>query len=223
MIISHTLNRARTRWIAMLYGLLASLGTMQALAAVPVEGRDYIRLEQVQPTSDPGKVVVTEFFSYQCPHCYSFSQPFAAWTRTQPADVLVERVGISVGHQAWEPAARTWWVFNAMNAVPRLDGQLFDAIHRQRLNLGTEKELTKWVGTQGADAAQFASLFNSFGVDAQYRNGEAKSRSYRVPSIPAIAVDGRYLVAIKDGTDFRPQLAIVSELIARARKEKGGK
>jgi hypothetical protein len=30
-------------------------------------------------------------------------------------------------------------------------------------------------------------------------------------------------VAIEDGTDFRPQLAVVSELIAMARKEKGGK
>lgn len=219
----HTLNRMRARWAAMLLGLLVSLGMLQALAAAPIAGRDYIRLEQVQPTSDPKKIVVTEFFSYQCPHCYSFSQPFAAWTRTQPADVLVERVGISVGHPAWEPAARAWWVFNAMNAVVKLDDRLFDAIHRQRLNLGTEKELTQWVGTQGVDATQFASLYRSFGVDTLYRNAEAKSRSYRVPSIPAIAVDGRYLVAIRDGTDFRPQLAVVDELIAMARKEKGGK
>jgi protein dithiol oxidoreductase (disulfide-forming) len=221
MVESRT--RIRARWIAVLLGLLAGSGAMQALAAAPVEGRDYIRLEQVQPTSDPKKVVVTEFFSYQCPHCYSFSQPFAAWTRALPADVLVERVAITVGHQTWEPAARAWWVFNAMNVVPKLDGPLFDSIHRQRLSLGTEKELGKWVGAQGVDAAQFASLFNSFGVDAQYRNAEAKSRSYRVPGIPAIAVDGRYLVSIEDGRDFRPQLAVVSELIAMARKQKGGK
>jgi thiol:disulfide interchange protein DsbA len=210
-------------WMPLLMGLLITVVALQAFAAAPVAGRDYIRLQQVQPTSDPKKIVVTEFFSYQCPHCYSFSLPFAAWARTQPADVLIERVGVSVGHPTWEPAARAWWVFNAMNMVAKFDDPLFDAIHRQRLNLGSEKELTKWVGTQGGDARQFASLYSSFGVDAQYRNAEAKSRAYRVPSIPAIAVDGRYLVAIADGTDFKPQLAVVSELIAMARKEKGGK
>jgi protein dithiol oxidoreductase (disulfide-forming) len=223
MNTSQAIHRRHIPWIALLMGLWTSVVALQASAAAPVAGRDYIRLEQVQPTSDPKKIVVTEFFSYQCPHCFSFSHPFAAWARTQPADVLVERVGISVGHPSWEPAARAWWVFNAMNMVAKFDDQLFDAIHVKRLNLGTEKDLSKWVGAQGGDAKQFSALYSSFGVDAQYRNAEAKSRSYRVPSIPAIAVDGRYLVAILDGTDFKPQLAVVSELIAMARKEKGGK
>ena len=40
------------------------------MAAEPVEGKDYFKVEPPLPPADPAKVVVTEFFSYQCPHCY---------------------------------------------------------------------------------------------------------------------------------------------------------
>ena len=40
--------------------------------AQPVEGVDYIAVSPPQPTNDPSRIVVTEFFSYQCPHCFAF-------------------------------------------------------------------------------------------------------------------------------------------------------
>ncbi len=40
--------------------------------AQPEAGRDYVAVTPAQPTSDPTRIVVTEFFSYACPHCASF-------------------------------------------------------------------------------------------------------------------------------------------------------
>lgn len=210
------------RIAALFLGVLA-LGSGSVQAAAAVEGRDFTRVELAQPTTDPKKVVVTEFFSYQCPHCYSFAKPFEAWTRSQPADVLVERVPVGLGRPAWETAARSYLVFTAMKTGPRMDDAFFDAIHRQKLRLDTEKAVTQWVATQQLDAKQFAALYKSFALDSQYKSGEALARTLKVPSIPAVVIDGRYLVAIEDRGSFQSQFAVVNELVARARREKGAK
>ena len=63
--------------------LLAVLGPLAAgaMGATPVEGRDYFRVDPAQPTSDPAKILVTEYFSYHCPHCYAFARPYAKVVR----------------------------------------------------------------------------------------------------------------------------------------------
>src|SRR6187402_3591631 len=38
-----------------------------------VEGKNYFRIDPAQPTSSPGKIEVTEVFSYGCPFCYQFN------------------------------------------------------------------------------------------------------------------------------------------------------
>lgn len=57
--------------------LLAAIAFPGAVAeaAEPVEGRDYQRINPAVPTSDPARIVVTQFFSYQCPHCYKSGCP----------------------------------------------------------------------------------------------------------------------------------------------------
>lgn len=210
------------RVVALLMGLMA-LGAVQPAAAAAVEGRDYQRLSLAQPTTDPKKVVVTEFFSYQCPHCYSFAPSFEAWSRKVAPDVLVERVPVAFGRKPWEVASRAFLVFASMKVLPRLDAAIFDAIHRQGVRLDNEEMLTRWVGTQGVDVKEFASLYRSFGLDTQFKAAEARVRGHLLPSVPAVVVDGRYLVAISDNGNFPGQLAVVDELIAKARREKGAK
>jgi hypothetical protein len=74
------------------------------------------------------------------------------------------------------------------------------------------------------DTKAFTSMYRAFGTDSVYRAAQARTRDARIPSIPALLIDGRYIVAIEDmgggGRDahFREQLAVVNELIGRARQ-----
>jgi protein dithiol oxidoreductase (disulfide-forming) len=200
---------------AAMFGFLAP-----AMAAAPVEGKDYVRLNTPPGSGDQQKVVVTEFFSYQCPHCYSFAKPFAAWQRSLPADVTIERVPVAFGRPTWEPSARAYLTLSQMKLLAKTDDALFDAIHRQRIPLDTDDAMIRWMGTQGINAKDFQATYRSFGVATQMKSADLKSRTLQIPSIPAIVVDGRYLVAIVDNGGFKEQLAVVDELINRARKEK---
>ena len=203
----------------MLTGVMLLAFLAPAMAAAPVEGKDYVRLN-TPPAAGQQKIVVTEFFSYQCPHCYSFAKPFASWQRSLPPDVTVERVPVAFGRPQWEPAARAYLTLSQMKLLAKTDDALFDAIHRQGIRLDTDDSMIRWAGTQGIDSKLFESQYRSFGVATQMKSADLKSRTFQIPSIPAIVVDGRYLVSIVDNGSFKDQLAVVDELINRARKEK---
>jgi protein dithiol oxidoreductase (disulfide-forming) len=202
--------------------LLAALAFPAVAAVDPVEGRDYQRINPPVPTSDPAKIVVTQFFSYQCPHCFKFEKPHAAWAATLPADVKSERAAVSIGHAGWVPAARAFYALSAMQKVPAIDDAFFGAIHRQRLGLTDDAGIAAWIAKQGIDRAEFEKMSGSFGVQLQMRRAEELSRKVRLPSVPALLVEGRYLVPVSDDGDFRDQLAVVDALIARVRRERAG-
>src|SRR6202008_4597222 len=143
---------------------VAALGCLMSLAAraAPVEGKDYTAVVPPQPTSDASKIVVTEFFSYQCPPCFRFAHSFAAWSKTLPVDVKVERVAVSIGHEAWEPAAQAFYALTAMDKVAAVDDALFKAIHEQHEKLFDEPSISTWVGAQGVDRQEFSKYYRSF-------------------------------------------------------------
>src|SRR5690606_29091943 len=99
------------RWIAaqaLLISIVVLAGASSA-AAQGLPGRDYTALDPPRGTSDPDRIVVTEFFSYQCPHCYAFHPALKAWARALPDDVVLERQAVSIGRPQWEPAARAFY------------------------------------------------------------------------------------------------------------------
>jgi thiol:disulfide interchange protein DsbA len=191
-----------------------------ARAADPVEGTDYQAIRPAVPTSDASKIVVTQFFSYQCPHCYRFEKTFTAWSASLPDDVKVERAAVAIGHAAWIAPAQAYYALGAMKKVPAIDDAFFSAVHRKGKKLTDEDSIAAWVAEQGIDRAEFEKAYRSFSVQLQTKRADELSRKVRLPSVPTLVVDGKYLVPIKDDGDFRDQLAVVNALIDRARRER---
>jgi thiol:disulfide interchange protein DsbA len=188
--------------------------------AQPIAGRDYLLVQPPQPTNDSNRIVVTEFFSYQCPHCFAFSSELNEWISRLPDDAAFEPVPVSIGHPTWAPIAKAFFALEMMGKREELDAAIFRAIHVQRVALLDEAAIADWVAAQGVDKAAFISNYNSFSVNAFASRADQTSRAYRLPSVPALAVDGRYLVPISDNGDFATQLELVDELIDKARAEK---
>jgi protein dithiol oxidoreductase (disulfide-forming) len=191
----------------------------QAEANQPVEGRDFIQIKPTQPTAKD-KVEVVEFFSYQCPHCNAFSTPLRVWEKKLPQDVAFRRESVSIGHPPWEPAARTFYTLQALGKLEALDSKVFDAIHKQGVRFDDPAQIASWMAQHDVPAAQFRDAYSNFSVETGFRRGETLSRTFRIPSIPTVAIDGKYLVVIDSRIDYNLQLANVDMLIARARAEK---
>lgn len=199
---------------------LLAIPLAPAMAAGPVAGKDYTKVDPALPPADPAKVSVTEFFSYQCPHCYRFAKSYAAWTAGLPADVKTDRAAVAIGHQAWAASAQAFYALSVLKAVPRIDDAFFAAIHQERKPLSDEAGITDWVAGQGIDRAKFQNAYRSFSVQLQVKRADDLSRKVQLPSVPALLIDGKYLLPISDDGNFTDQLAFAKTLIERARSER---
>lgn len=210
---------ARRSFVTTIFALGAALTVAMPSWAQTV-GKDYTLISPAQPTEDAGKIEVLEFFSYGCPHCADFNPLVTAWAAKLPGDVVFRKVPITFGRAAWANIAKLYYALKVTGDLDRLESDVFKAIHNDRINLFEEKPLLEWVAKKGVDQKKFAEAFNSFGVMSQVKRGDQMAQAYKIQGVPALAVDGKYLVG---GKDFNEQLAIADKLIAKARSEKSGK
>jgi protein dithiol oxidoreductase (disulfide-forming) len=187
--------------------------------AQSVEGRYYSLVKPAQPMS-PDKVEVTEYFSYQCPHCAAFAPSLEAWSKRLPADVVFKREAVWIGHEAWQPAAKTYYALQVMGKLAALDAAIFKAIHQQRQNFADPAVIESWIASQKIAAADFRTAYKSFSVDTKVKRADAVARNYKIPAVPTMVVDGKYLVPISSDVDYQQQFTNLEALIARARAEK---
>ncbi|MDP3441113.1 MAG: thiol:disulfide interchange protein DsbA/DsbL [Azonexus sp.] len=183
-------------------------------------GTDYTLISPAQPTEDAAKIEVVEFFSYGCPHCADFNPLVTAWAAKLPGDVVFKKVPITFGRGAWDAIARLYYTLEITGDLARLEGDVFRAIHVEKINLYESGALTEWVVKKGVDPKKFTDTFKSFGVMSKVKRGDQMAQAYRISGVPALAVDGKFMVG---GKDFGEQLAIAEKLVAKARSEKAGK
>jgi thiol:disulfide interchange protein DsbA len=84
-----------------------------------------------------------------------------------------------------------------------------------------DKSIIDWVSAQGVDAKKFSDAYNSFGVVSKARRGDQMAQAYKIQSVPALAVDGKYLMT--GGKGFPELIALTDQVIAKARGERGKK
>ena len=203
--------------------LSAALGaalTVSMTSFAQTTGKDYTPISPVQPTEDGAKIEVLEFFSYGCPHCSDFNPILHAWASKLPADVVIKKVPVTFGRAAWGNVAKLYYTLEITGDLNRLEADVFKAIHQERANLFDEKTLTEWVVKKGVDQKKFTETFSSFGVMSKVKRADQMAQAYKIQGVPALAVEGKYLVG---GKDFNEALAITDKLIAKARSEKSGK
>ncbi len=206
---------ARRSFVTGVFALFSAL-----TVALPAYAQISTPVSPPQPTEDAAKIEVLEFFSYGCPHCADFNPVLTAWVAKQQGDVVVKKVPITFGRAAWVGIAKLYYTLEVTGDLHRLESDVFKAIHVERQNLFEEKALTEWAVKKGVDPKKFSETFNSFGVMSKVKRGDQLAQSYKISGVPAVAVDGKYLVG---GQSFGEVLATTDKLIAKARSEKPAK
>lgn len=196
--------------LTLLTGLLALLLTTAGARAEP-----WVELAQPQPTRDPAKVEVIEFFWYGCPHCYEVEPDVAAWHKRQPSSVEFVRVP-AIFNQRWATLARAYYAMQQLQLGEDVHTALFEAIHRDNKNLNDEASLTEFFAAQGVPREKFKSAFNSFDVDGKAGRANQMTRAYGLEGVPAFIVNGKYRV---DGTSAGSTAAMLTALDQLVAKE----
>lgn len=192
------------------------------LLALPVfaQSGGYAPVQPPQPTDNPAKIEVIDFFYYTCPHCFALSSPLDAWAKKLPEDVAFRRVPVTFGKAALTNLARLYYTLEATGDLAKLDMDVFKALNEQRVNLTVESTLLEWLAKKGVNTQKYSEVSKSFGIETKIRRGDQLAMAYRIQGVPAIVVDGKYLL---DPNSPEKLIELTNQLIAKVRAERGGK
>jgi protein dithiol oxidoreductase (disulfide-forming) len=195
---------------------LIAAGGARAQGA-PVEGKDFVRLGTPAPVAAPaGKIEVVEFFSYGCPHCYSFEPLLEPWIKKLPADVAFRRVPAAF-NASWEGLAKIFYALEATGQVDAMHKRVFAAIHVQRQRLDKEADIAAFVKGAGGDDAKFMEAYKSFGVATKLRQGKQLAEAYKIDGVPTLGIHGRFFTSGSLAGTHERALAVADQLIKRAK------
>lgn len=191
-----------------------------AWAQSPVEGTHFIKLsEPVSASMLPpaGKIDVSEFFWYECPHCNTFEPLLEPWSRKLPADVAFRRVpvGFTARHQV---AQKLFYALQETGALETAHRKVFAAIHGQGQRLTSENDAVALATAAGADKAKFTESFKSFQINTLAAKARQLSDAYKVDSVPMLGINGRFFTSAALAGSHDRALLVADFLIQRSRK-----
>ncbi|MGC9162054.1 MAG: thiol:disulfide interchange protein DsbA/DsbL [Thiomonas sp.] len=217
------------RWLSVVC-MVFSLGFVAAAAQAQTpakpnpfnEGFAYNRLAVPQPVSPSDKIVVMEFFWYDCPHCADFEPLLDAWAKKLPPDVVLERVPVAFSPQ-FVPQQHLYYALKALGKLSSaMQAKIFNAIHVQHIPLGTPEQMANWLAQQGIPKKTFLDAYNSFAVNAQVKQATQMVADYQIQGVPTMAVQGMYTTsaALPEANSNQKVLEVVDYLIKKVRASK---
>ncbi|HSV20391.1 MAG TPA: thiol:disulfide interchange protein DsbA/DsbL [Casimicrobiaceae bacterium] len=190
-----------------------------AASAELVEGKNYERIKNPQPTETPGKIEVVEFFSYGCPHCAELEPFLETWLAKLPPDVAFRRVPVMF-QDRWIPLAKIYYTLDALGEERKLSPDVFKAIHGQGVALWNDKAFFDWAASKGLDRKKVEDVFGSFTINGKMNRARQQAQQYNIQSVPTVIVDGKFITASDRVGTHAALPAAIDELIAKARAEK---
>jgi thiol:disulfide interchange protein DsbA len=191
-----------------------------ASPAAPVDGKDYKTLSTPQTVdAGAGKVEVTEFFWYGCPHCNEFEPILEGWLKKQGPDVVFKRVPVAFQPQ-FVPHQKLYHAVVELGVEPQLTSKIFHEIHVEKNYLLTPEAQADFLAKNGVDKQKFMAAYNSFANDSMLKRDDQMISSYQIDGVPTIAVQGKYETGPGITNSLEGTLQVLDYLIAQVKAKK---
>ncbi len=215
-------------------GLLLAFGVTTQAATAWTEGKNYFVIDPPRPpTLAPGKVEVTEVFSYGCPACNVFVPVMHQLKKALPANAVVDYLPASFNPaEDWPMLQLAFLTAQALGVAEQTHDAMFDAVwktgelgiidpatQRIKAKLPSIEDAAKFYNQKaGVPTEKFLSTAKSFSVDTKVRSADDTIAAYRVDRTPTIVVDGKYRVQEESAGGPDQLVALVQWLVAKQSK-----
>jgi len=190
-----------------------------ASPASPVAGKDYTVLTSAQPVDVPGKIVVTEYMWYGCPHCAEFDPYLEAWIKKQGPDVVFERVPVAF-RDDFVPHSRMFHALDQLGLVSKLTPAVFNEINVKKDYLLTPDSQAAFFATLGVDKAKYLQAYNSFATQNGLQRDALLIKNYNINATPTLAVQGKYETGPGDTESLPGTIQVLDYLVDSVRTKK---
>lgn len=196
------------------YGLLSLIFmTHFALASGDESQKGYELIANPQPVLADGRVHVEEIFWFGCPHCFNLEPSIEKWQKSLPENVSFSKIPAAL-NRTWASHAQLFYTIEALGLAEKLNPAVFKAIHidKKRLaNQGQQREFV--VANSSVDAEKFDRTYRSFSVKSQIKRANKRVRNYQISSVPAVVVNGKYLVSVYTAGSEEAFFKVLNKLI----------
>ncbi|WP_146453665.1 thiol:disulfide interchange protein DsbA/DsbL [Vibrio splendidus] len=165
--------------------------SLSAHAAKFNEGEHY----KVLDLEASKKPMVTEFFSFYCPHCNSFEPIIQQLKQQLPKDAKLQKTHVSfMGGNMGLPMSKAYATMIALKVEDKMVPVMFNRIHTMNKPPRDEAELRQIFLDEGVDAKKFDAAYNGFAVDSMVRRFDKAFKDSGLSGVPAVVVNNRYLI-----------------------------
>lgn len=178
---------------ALLMAAALLLAPLTVAAAEYQEGVHYTVINNGPATAKPE---ITEFFSFYCPHCYTFSETVVPKILAEkPADVEFNQAHVDfIGKEMGIEMSRAFAVARQLNVDKKIDAALFAAIHDKKQRFTSRNDVRALFIANGVDGKAFDAAADSFMVKAQMAKMKRDTENAKLTGVPALVVNGKYRV-----------------------------
>jgi thiol:disulfide interchange protein DsbA len=211
--------------------LAASISTHAA--QVWTEGVNYFLIQPARaPSVPPGKVEVTEAFSYACPACNIFQPTMHKLKQAMPPNVVLDYLPAAFN------TAEDWPMFQLAYVTAQILGvdqqthdAMFDAVWKGgdlsitdasralKSRMPAIEDAAKFYNQRaGVPVEKFIATSKSFSADLKVRTDQDLIMQYKVDRTPTIIVNGKYRLHVESAGGTDQLIDLVKYLVAKESK-----
>jgi protein dithiol oxidoreductase (disulfide-forming) len=219
---------------ALCAALALSVPAVSYGAQVWTEGVNYFLIQPARPTGlAPGKVEVTEVFSYACPACNIFQPAMHKLKQSLPANVVVDYVPAAFN------TAEDWPMFQLAYVTAQILGvdqqthdAMFDAVWKGgdlsitdsstrglKSRMPSIEDAAKFYNQRaGVPVEKFIAASKSFSADLKVRTDQDLLMAYKVDRTPTMIVNGKYRLHVESAGGTDQLIDLIKYLVAKESK-----
>ena len=195
------------------------------------EGKNYFLVTPARPTTvGPGKVEVTEVFSYACPACNVFLPTMHKLTKELPPNAVVTYLPAAFNAaEDWPMFRLAYCTAQALGVADQTHDAMFDAVwntnelavidpstHAIKSRVPTIEDAARFYNKRaGVPVDKFLSTSKSFAVDLKVRTAEDMVVAYAIDRTPTIIVNGKYRLQTESAGGYDQLVDLVKYLVAK--------
>lgn len=200
-MVSHA-HRAGRAVAAILVVVCGVIGGMSLALPAGLKGKYQVLKEP--STHQPGRVQLTEFADFYCPHCHMFEEAGLPILRKEFGDRLaITMVGFPVIPGKLPTAFDMYEQARMMGKEEEMKRVLFRTIHRDRVHILDRTIRNMLIKEVGLDPAQFEAGLASGKPARAVEDGKKWGQRVNVQQTPTVLLDGNIKVEIIDPENLK--------------------